>query len=671
MSPRTKGALNFVLTIACTTAIAYGVSRPKAVPTCHRVGTDIHFPQDSGGGSGGSGVTGVARPIFNVLDFGGVGNGTANDTTAVQATLTAAAAAGGEAFLPAGTWRVEPGVLAITNAFGVELDGVGVDATLLDVDDTLGNSGAVGYAITNCQGWGIHGLTITSPTQRSASSWQVRVIGGNGTGTRASAPTIASTITATDGLIERVNFNNSGGAVDQTDADGGYPGGAWIIVIENVFVYNPATGATIFHVYTWGGNQDFRNVWISGVSTLDTAASGLTIEGSGGFSLYKFDTLFCDTGLLVDGNPGKFGRVQAGQISSCYFDSGNLSNVIIKAEIGANVGNITFTNDWFATNHPGGGGLLVIGDGITNVDDIQVIGSRFVASRSIGLLVNRATNVLLSGDFISGAATTGVTILNASDVGLSNVKVGTYNLGSTTTPVGLTVDGTSTISMDDSSNFGACTATYVSDPKWQRPFVSRTAKVAGYGTPTLTNRAFYTPCVNLSDITVVSGSVTAVSSNGGWYQVTGASGTYGTGRFPASTTLVTNVRTQKWSIGAHAKITVPAPSPAGSIIRVTNMTDGSTADCYLGMVGASSTTNWAAQCGATVVVTSVAVDSNEHDVQERADGTNVKFYIDETLVATIAQSNAANAAGFAQIAAGTQGAGPATFLIGDWAAYTE
>ena len=119
MSPRTKGALNFVLTIACTTAIAYGVSRPKAVPTCHRVGTDIHFPQDSGGGSGGSGVTGVARPIFNVLDFGGVGNGTANDTTAVQATLTAAAAAGGEAFLPAGTWRVEPGVLAITNAFGV------------------------------------------------------------------------------------------------------------------------------------------------------------------------------------------------------------------------------------------------------------------------------------------------------------------------------------------------------------------------------------------------------------------------------------------------------------------------------------------------------------------------------------------------------------------------
>lgn len=63
---------------------------------------------------------------FNVKDFGAVGNGSTNDTTAVQAALTAAAATGGTVFVPAGTYQVA----GLTIASNVRLLGTGQGSIL-------------------------------------------------------------------------------------------------------------------------------------------------------------------------------------------------------------------------------------------------------------------------------------------------------------------------------------------------------------------------------------------------------------------------------------------------------------------------------------------------------------------------------------------------------------
>lgn len=51
-------------------------------------------------------TTFLSQPVFNVKDYGAVGNGTYNDTSAIQAALDAVPATGGTVYFPAGTYNV-------------------------------------------------------------------------------------------------------------------------------------------------------------------------------------------------------------------------------------------------------------------------------------------------------------------------------------------------------------------------------------------------------------------------------------------------------------------------------------------------------------------------------------------------------------------------------------
>lgn len=77
-----------------------------------------------------AGLTGV---VFNVKSptYGAIGNGTTDDTAAVQAAITAAAVAGGTVLFPAGTYRC---TAALTLATNVNLLGVGAAASTLKLD---------------------------------------------------------------------------------------------------------------------------------------------------------------------------------------------------------------------------------------------------------------------------------------------------------------------------------------------------------------------------------------------------------------------------------------------------------------------------------------------------------------------------------------------------------
>jgi hypothetical protein len=67
---------------------------------------------------------------FNVLDFGAVGDGTTNDTAAIQACVNAAAAnQGGAIFLPAGTYKITSAIEVASNK--ISIYGEGADATVI------------------------------------------------------------------------------------------------------------------------------------------------------------------------------------------------------------------------------------------------------------------------------------------------------------------------------------------------------------------------------------------------------------------------------------------------------------------------------------------------------------------------------------------------------------
>lgn len=113
--------------------------------------------------------------------------------------------------------------------------------------------------------------------------------------------------------------------------------------------------------------------------------------------------------------------------------------------------------------------------------------------------------------------------------------------------------------------------------------------------------------------------------------------------------LVANCRTSHYAVATRCVVNTVN---ATCTLAIANMTDAATADAYLGVVGATSQTNFSLKIGAAAAVdTGVAIGtlaSSEHDLVMICDGTNIRAYIDlnTTAVATTLSANAANAAGF-------------------------
>ena len=106
--------------------------------------------------------------ILSVKDFGATGNGTTNDTAAIQACINAVVAAGGgTVFIPAGDYLVTPSTL-LFNATGIALiiQGAGMYATTLTVPSFGTNSQWVlktNLAQSNTTNFCLRDLAISGP----------------------------------------------------------------------------------------------------------------------------------------------------------------------------------------------------------------------------------------------------------------------------------------------------------------------------------------------------------------------------------------------------------------------------------------------------------------------------------------------------------------------------
>jgi hypothetical protein len=75
----------------------------------------------------------ISGAVFNVLDYGAVGDNTTDDTAAIQAAITAAGVNGGTVWIPAGTYKCTS---TLTMAKFVYIKGAGIRATTLQWNTT-------------------------------------------------------------------------------------------------------------------------------------------------------------------------------------------------------------------------------------------------------------------------------------------------------------------------------------------------------------------------------------------------------------------------------------------------------------------------------------------------------------------------------------------------------
>jgi hypothetical protein len=88
--------------------------------------------------------------VFNVKDYGAVGNGTTDDTTAIQAAITAAFATstGGIVYIPPGTYKITSTIeIPKTSGKGLYLRGAGQKISIIKLDSAMTGYGLyVGHA---------------------------------------------------------------------------------------------------------------------------------------------------------------------------------------------------------------------------------------------------------------------------------------------------------------------------------------------------------------------------------------------------------------------------------------------------------------------------------------------------------------------------------------------
>lgn len=219
--------------------------------------------------------------FFSVKDpaYGATGDGSTDDTSAVQAAINAASAAGGgTVFFPAGTYRI---VAGLTVAAGVSLLGAGPGAS------RIAHNGAATNCLTYSTGsvyWqSIRGLRIDFLANHSTilvrCAAAVRLaftecyIGGtNGTGTLVRTQTGVSEVTYNACTLQQGDASSATLLVDGTGS---------------------------MHLY-------FGCVVVAGTAGTDTTSLGQF--GRGGFLLCKFDTSALASGTLrlCDPIPGTY-----------------------------------------------------------------------------------------------------------------------------------------------------------------------------------------------------------------------------------------------------------------------------------------------------------------------------------------------------------------------------
>ena len=115
---------------------------------------------------------------INVLDFGAVGNGTTDDTAAIQAAINSLSSTGGIVYLPSGTYKVSSAL--VMNTTGITLMGANRNSTIISGSNATQNIIEIGSLSVLTKGNRVSNLQITSSVAKTAGA-AIKVFSGHQT----------------------------------------------------------------------------------------------------------------------------------------------------------------------------------------------------------------------------------------------------------------------------------------------------------------------------------------------------------------------------------------------------------------------------------------------------------------------------------------------------------
>jgi hypothetical protein len=328
---------------------------------------------------------------LNVLEFGAVGDGVHDDTTAIQAALDAAGTegpfGGGSVYLPVGTYKVSA---TLTVPQEVTVLGQSYNQTIIKT------SSATGHVIVLHSACVVRDLLIQASVTRTAGShisiegsqvvvdhcsfMQYSVAISVGTvGTKAALTIISRcvfrepVVGAGFGGIHLVNFASPS-------------------ISDVVMTGNDAGTQTDFGIRIWAGDTAFVGPNVNVVAH----GTGLLIDpiGVSAFAIYVTQAMF-DT---------------PGPTTSNGFPSG----MDINPGAAGFVYDLTCTNTWFGNSRTAHGAAIVSGSGV--VDGVQLTGCEFVGNSYAGVYTNGvdAKNWSVTGGLAAGNGNVAVDAQNST-----------------------------------------------------------------------------------------------------------------------------------------------------------------------------------------------------------------------------------------------------------------
>ena len=230
----------------------------------------------------------VPTLAFNVRGFGATGNGTTDDTVAVQSAINKAAANGGVVYFPAGTYLVQP----FTIPAGVVLQGVNGEA--------------------------YHNITSTVPNVNTLSRLELK----SGSAGPLLSPDDGGTNLASDVRIFDLCLDCNGltePAISLPDEDSPISR-SWTIERSYIVDVGGATGYATYVGRNDTGVAFLDCVWFDGASGSPAGNSGVGWYGADGSMENCYVAFFRNAGLVALGGNSQTLFVQGGGVFNCVTD---------------------------------------------------------------------------------------------------------------------------------------------------------------------------------------------------------------------------------------------------------------------------------------------------------------------------------------------------------------
>lgn len=351
----------------------------------------------------------VGDIVVNVKDYYAAGDGSTNDTTAIQNAINAAVARGVSArgvdvYFPPGVYRTTATLTVTGN--NIYLKGSGVGSTVLYPDFTTTDILQFGNGVSTYASIGFKDMTIFAP----------------------SAHTSGSTINinkCNDVYIQDFSINNC------------FTG----VLIQGASIKVYVQNGTINNIYVTTGigiqinNGAAGDTYITDIVMSNPPASkpsaGINILVTGHASLKRCNVTSCNYGLYV--NPGASSDVNYLFIDHCLFDSCGAAGAYFYASnaTAARIRSVMSVNSWYSGSAANYGIQFNTAGGTSILDALSFIGCRILNNYQHGVYIQAGTNISFTDCTIAGNGQQTINTYDGINIaaGVSSIQVMNCKIG--------------------------------------------------------------------------------------------------------------------------------------------------------------------------------------------------------------------------------------------------